>query len=318
MFRVLTVDDSPAFRRTVQRLLKPRADLQIIDEASDGREAVQKAEELQPDLILLDIGLPRLNGIEAARQITKLAPQSKILFLSIESSADVVQEALSLGAQGYVLKLQAGKDLVAAVEAALQGKIFISSGLLDPEFPPKADVAPCHKVQFYSDDASFLDGFAHFIGDALKRGDAAIVIATEAHQASLLRKLQTQGLDVSAAKERSAYISVDVAEALSTFMVDDWPDPDRFLDVVGGLVSVAVKGGKGEHPRVAACGECAPVLLGQGKANAAIRLEQLWDGVARTYDADILCGYSISSFRGEEGNQLIQKICAEHSAVCSR
>jgi len=101
--------------------------LQVICEVSDGLEAVHKAEELKPDLILLDIGLPTLNGIEAARQIRKLAPDSKIVFLSQESSAEVVEEALRLGAWGYVLKTRAGSDLLPAVEAILSGKRFVSS-----------------------------------------------------------------------------------------------------------------------------------------------------------------------------------------------
>jgi len=104
-------------------------EFQIICEASDGLEAVQKAEELKPDLILLDIGLPKLNGIQAARQIRKLAPSSKIIFLSQESSADVVQEALDLGAMGYVVKAYAGSELLAAVEAVCQGRRFVSVGL---------------------------------------------------------------------------------------------------------------------------------------------------------------------------------------------
>src|SRR5271169_4042180 len=127
--RVLVVDDYGPFRRFVCSTLKQRSDLRIIGEASDGLEAVQKAEELRPDLIVLDIGLPTLNGIEAARRIRKLSPESKILFVSQESSADVVQEALSLGAAGYVLKVRAGSELLAAVDAVLQGKQFVSSGL---------------------------------------------------------------------------------------------------------------------------------------------------------------------------------------------
>jgi DNA-binding NarL/FixJ family response regulator len=88
--------------------------------------AVQKAEELNPDLILLDIGLPGLNGIEAGRQIRKLVPNAKIIFLTQESSDDVVQEALGLGAQGYVVKTRAGSDLLPAVEAVLEGKVYVS------------------------------------------------------------------------------------------------------------------------------------------------------------------------------------------------
>ena len=95
-------------------------------EASDGAEAVRQAEELKPDLILLDIGLPTLNGMAAARQIRKLAPDSKIIFVSQESSPDLVQEALSLGARGYVAKTRAASDLLAAVEEVLEGRPFVS------------------------------------------------------------------------------------------------------------------------------------------------------------------------------------------------
>jgi len=90
-------------------------------------EAIQKAVELRPDLIVLDIGLPSLNGIETARQIRKLVPEAKIIFLTQESSSDVVQLAISLGARGYVVKNKAGTDLVTAVEAVLSGMRFVSS-----------------------------------------------------------------------------------------------------------------------------------------------------------------------------------------------
>jgi DNA-binding NarL/FixJ family response regulator len=104
---------------------KKKRDLQVIGEVSDGLKAVQEAVELKPDLIIMDIGLPSLNGIEAARQIRKLVPESKIIFFSQEYSADVVQEALSLGARGYVVKTR-GTDLLAAVDAVVLGKRFVS------------------------------------------------------------------------------------------------------------------------------------------------------------------------------------------------
>jgi len=101
--------------------------MQIMFEVSDGLEAVRKAEELQPDLITLDIGLPKMNGIEAARRIRKLSPESKILFISQESSLDVVFETLSLGARGYVVKSDAGTELVTAVNTVLRDEKFVSS-----------------------------------------------------------------------------------------------------------------------------------------------------------------------------------------------
>ena len=132
--RVLVVEDSAPFRQFIHSTLAKRSDLQIICEVADGREAVQKAKVLKPDLILLDIGLPTLNGIEAARQIRKLAPESKIVFVSQESSADVVEEAFRLGALGYVAKTDAGSDLLPAVSAALRGERFASSRFADHDF----------------------------------------------------------------------------------------------------------------------------------------------------------------------------------------
>ena len=127
--RVLVVDDSEPFRRFICSTLESRPNLKIISQASDGLEAVEKAQVLKPDLILLDIGLPILNGIEAAQRISRLIPTATILFVSQISDADVVQEALSNGAKGYVWKQDAGIDLLPAVETALRGAHFVSSGI---------------------------------------------------------------------------------------------------------------------------------------------------------------------------------------------
>ena len=125
--RVLIVEDFVPFRQFICSTLEKKPELQLIGEVSDGLEAVQKADELKPDLILLDIGLPSLNGIDAARQIRKLSPESKIIFLSQESSADVIEAALSLGAWAYVVKTRAESDLLAAVDSVLRGNRFVRS-----------------------------------------------------------------------------------------------------------------------------------------------------------------------------------------------
>ena len=123
----LIVDDFESFRRFVCSMLGRMSELQVIGETSDGLEAVQKAEELKPDLILLDIGLPTLNGIEASHRISGLVPAATILFVMQESDADVIAAALSNGAKGYVLKLNISRDLLPAVEAVLSGEQFVST-----------------------------------------------------------------------------------------------------------------------------------------------------------------------------------------------
>jgi DNA-binding NarL/FixJ family response regulator len=129
--RVLVAEDYEPFRQFVCSSLRTKPELQIVCEVSDGLEAVQKAEELQPDLIVLDIGLPSLNGIEVARRIRKLSPKSKILFASQESSADVLQLALNLGALGYVIKAHAAGELLDAVDLVLRNEQFVSRTLID-------------------------------------------------------------------------------------------------------------------------------------------------------------------------------------------
>ena len=127
--RSLLVDDYEPWRRFVRSKLESVAGVQIIGEVSDGLKSVEQAKALQPDLILLDIGLPTINGIEAARRIREASPLSKILFVSESRSSDIAQEALKTGANGYVVKSDAASELLPAIKAVLEGKRFISASL---------------------------------------------------------------------------------------------------------------------------------------------------------------------------------------------
>lgn len=130
--RIFVVDDSEPFRRLVRSILGTSAELQVVGEAADGLEAVYKAQELRPDLILLDIGLPSLNGIEVAMRIFEIMPHPEIIFLTQESSADVVTRTLNLGAKGYIAKVNVIRDLLAAVETVVRGRQFVSAELTNP------------------------------------------------------------------------------------------------------------------------------------------------------------------------------------------
>jgi DNA-binding NarL/FixJ family response regulator len=338
--RVLVVEDFEPFRRFVVSILQKQPELQIICEVSDGLESVQKAEELQPDLVLLDIGLPHLDGIEAARRIGAVSPRSKILFLSENRSWEIAEEALRTGAGGYVVKSNAAGELLPAVESVLKGKRFISpslagKGVTDANDEHTADhnsdgvvlpfptqnvcMARRHEAGFYSDDRRFLDDLTQFIGAALKAGNVAIVVATKSRRDSLLPRLQTYGgLDIRAAIEQSRYVALDAADALPTFMRRGMPDPVRFLKVLGNLIATAAEAAKGEQRRVAIFGEMCHLLWAKGNAEAAIQVEKLGNQLVKTYDVDILCGYSLSSVQGGMDRRVFERICAEHSAVYSR
>jgi DNA-binding NarL/FixJ family response regulator len=320
--KVLVVDDFLPWHRLVRAMLAARKDLEIFAVAVDGLEAVQKAEHLQPDLILLDIGLPTLNGIEAARRIRKLSPKSKILFVSQEVSAEMVEEAFRLGASGYLLKFDAVRELLLAVDAVLRGERFVGSRLgpysgqsrLALQKPVARRV---HELASYRADSSFIDGFTRFIETALLKGNPAIVIATASHRTRILDELRARAGNLASAIQNGLYISFDVHEAISAFMMNDWPDPTRLAQWADNAIRAARPASTGPSRRVAICGECAPILLAQGKAEAAIQLERLWDIVAEVHEVDILCGYPCVPLRHTENSQIFESIRAAHSAEYS-
>ena len=136
--RILVVDDSRPWRQSVCSLLHQYLDRVVICESSDGLEAVQKSQELQPDLVLLDINLPNLNGLEAARHIRNVAPRSRILFLTSYDWPELSHEAMNIGARGMLVKSEAARDLLPAIGAILREEQFFGREVSppDPTKPP--------------------------------------------------------------------------------------------------------------------------------------------------------------------------------------
>jgi len=275
-----------------------------VAEAADGLEAVQKAKELNPELILLDIALPRLNGIEVAEQVQSFAPTTKVLFCSQDSSPDLVREALTLGF-GYIHKLEAGIDLLPALSAVLNGRRFVSSNLKPNQ--AIAVRAPRHEILFCSDDTAILDGLTRFIAAALKSGNAGIVWATELHRENLLQRLRQHGVD-DAAIRQGTYIAADVSEP---------PDAARIVASINALKEAAAKTGN-TRPRVAVCGERAGLLWVEGRTDLAIRLEQSLNQLPKSHEIDILCTYPSPAAQHQQDDDAVRAVCAEHSAVSFR
>jgi CheY-like chemotaxis protein len=294
---ILVVEDHAPFRRLICSALQ-RAGFGTI-QAEDGVEGVRKTGELQPDVILLDINLPKMHGFEVAEQVRRLAPRARLLFMSQESSKDIVRKALSLGAHGYIQKVSAATDLLPAIDTVLAGQRFVSRSVAFTD-ATDAPAARRHEILFCADDAAVVDSMTRYITAALNDADAAIILATEPHRARLLQELRTQGLDIDGAIERGACRSFDADVA---------PDPVRFIEAIDSVRAAAARAGKA-HPRVAFCGERAGRLWAAGRTAEAVQLEQLCGELAP--DVDILCVYPVPYTNDD---QALTRICAEHTAV---
>jgi hypothetical protein len=151
-----------------------------------------------------------------------------------------------------------------------------------------------HEVHFYVDDALLIDGLQSFIGDAILAGDAAVVIATTEHREKLAQRLSMKGVNLSTAIEDGRYIATDAARMLSRFMVGEWPDTRRFIDVMSRVFQRATAAVESNHPRIAAFGEMVALLWTEGKTQAAVRLEELWNDLAQMHAFSLRCAYPVS------------------------
>ncbi|MDT5293287.1 MAG: hypothetical protein QOJ76_167 [Acidobacteriota bacterium] len=168
-----------------------------------------------------------------------------------------------------------------------------------------------HFVQFYETDNFLLDSLGGFVGMGLAEGDACIVVATQAHRAGLDERLPSHGPDLSAARERGQYVSLDAAETLSKLMLDGSPEPGRFAEVVGGIIERAAVGRR----RVRIFGEMVALLWAEGNCDAALRLEALWNDLGKTRPFLLFCAYPLKDFGGESHAGPLGHVCGAHSRV---
>jgi DNA-binding NarL/FixJ family response regulator len=305
---ILVVEDFEPFRSLICSVLGQTSNLRVIGRESDGLEAVQRAVELHPDLILLDIGLPTLNGLQVAKRIQKKVPNTKVLFISQELSGDVVEAALDSGGLGYVHKSQIHEELLLAIDAVLAGNQFVSSNLRDRK---RSETTPApttrhHEIFFHSTDEVLLETLKRFIALHLVAGCPIVIAVTTPHRESLLRRLREEGLPVSSAIQDGLCIWLDASEA---------PDsPVLYLDTVRGAVEAASAAARTRH-RLALCGEGTGRLWAEGKTHAALQIERLCNELAKTYQLDILCAYPSTQSLGECDRDALDTICVEHSGI---
>lgn len=196
------------------------------------------------------------------------------------------------------------------MSAVVEGGRFVSPSLSRAKWS--------HAAAFHSDEALLLNDYVRLAEATLKAGNALIVTVQRARRAVLEQRLQVGGLDVGCAIREGRYLVADVADALSSFMVDHWPDAARFQTAGTPVLLAAAQAPNGERRRVAALGECGLALWKSGHAEAAVRAEHLWDELVRRHDVEALCGFSTIGLPHDDDHRVFQKICAAHSAVQSR
>jgi len=172
-----------------------------------------------------------------------------------------------------------------------------------------------HKVQFYEKDDELTRGLGSTLGSALGAGGSAIVIATKTHRQAIRAILEARGLDVSYVIQEGRYISLDASETLAKILVNDWPDAGRFQAIVGTLVDQASAAAAVAQGYVAAFGEMVALLWKAGSIEQAIRLEQLWNELAKTRTFYLHCAYAIADFNHSSHEEPFSRICSEHTHV---
>lgn len=192
--RILVADDHQVVRTGLRALLESRTGWQVCAEAANGREAVEKAGELKPDVAVLDIGMPLLNGVEATRQIRKLSPQTEILILTMHDSELLIQEVLGAGAHGYILKDDADRNLVAAVDALRRHKPYLSSrvseSVSNPSGSDGSPFGPSSRSRLTPREREVLQLLAEGKSNKEVAGILGISVKTaETHRANIMLKL---------------------------------------------------------------------------------------------------------------------------------
>jgi DNA-binding NarL/FixJ family response regulator len=313
--RVLVVDDYEPWRSHVRSVLQATIEWHIVGEAADGPEAIQKAAELKPDLILLDVGLPTLSGIKAAERILAVNPSQRILFISEHRS--LAEGALATGARGYIIKSDAAFELLPAMEAILKGRRYVGASATPPARQQRPEHVHRHDVGFYPNEASLLSAWTEAATTALAAGHTVILLAADSRRAAFREILQTSGIDIERAIAQKRYMTLDISDMLSQFMVDNWPDEVLFQKAVSPVVVEALSASTSKEPRVMVCGECAPTLWREGKGDAALRVEQLWDKITQAHGVDTLCGYLLDSPGCPDRDKMFRRISAVHTEVYS-
>jgi DNA-binding NarL/FixJ family response regulator len=348
--RVLIVDDYEPVRKAIRSLLTQRPYWSVCGEAADGSEAVEKAKRLRPDVVLMDITMPHMDGVQATRIIRREVPEAEIILISQHDPSVVRRQAAEIGVLYFVTKSDLAQDLLSTIDKLVehrkpevmedrrgrerdpadQGFLASLSVAEDPDLKPSvearmtremqnepwwgllADAAPRdHIVQLYQDEKFLGRAVCRFAVSAINHGEGVILVPTSAHWNALRPRLEAEGVDIEAAQACGQLTVVDADQLLPEFMRDATPDAPLFLGLAGEKVAQAHGGDR--FTRVRWWGEMVNVLWERGNVAASMGLEDLFHKLAHDREIAIFCSFLMDNFDGDVHARMLPRLGQNHS-----
>ena len=348
--RILIVDDHKAVRHSIRSLLSARAEWFICGEAEDGLDAIEKANSLRPDVVLMDIAMPRMDGVQATKIIRQGVPEAEVVLISQNDLSAGRIQATEIDARDFVSKCDLSRDLLSAIDKVVSQRFpkiapdrngredsTVAQGLFDsfsmienhrlkqnnggrmnrhvhdePWCGLLADAAPRdHIVQLYQDEQFLSRAVCRFAVSAINHGEGVILVPTSAHWNALRPRLEAEGVDVQAAQASGQLTVVDADQLLPSFMRDAMPDAPLFLGLAGETIANARGGDR--FTKVRWWGEMVNVLWERGDVAASMGLEDLFHKLAHDHEIAIFCSFLMDNFNGEVHARMLPRLGQNHS-----
>jgi DNA-binding NarL/FixJ family response regulator len=311
--RVIFADDHARVLESVAGLLAD--DFDVVAAVTDGRQAVDAALHLEPDAVLLDITMPILDGVRAAKELRRLGSGAKVVFLTMHDADEYVGAAIGAGGHGYVQKTRIHTDLLNALDHALSARLFLPS-LTSLSTVANASAADVHAVQFRPDERVPPGGVGGWLGASLQRGDLAAVVVRKGVGAAIVQQLEATGYGVADAARQGRWLVFDADHALSQCVHSGRPDAAEVANFIDTLERSRVATA-GAASRLTIFGEMSVLLLRDGNREGALQLEHLWSELTRGLPFLTVCSYPDECFGPGGHAEIFPQLCAEHAAVCA-